>query len=1046
MGAVWVSDKACARPCPPAECEICGRVAVWLQPNLVLPNGWEAEARPHVALPFLLQAGNGSGIRPCFPAGINAFYRGQSMQSPSNPLDEPIINSPYAEPQWHWDLDERGVARAPALPGRRLSKGILPVPKAKGDHTQEHLFDAAPELALVNHLRREVGGWRAQGYPGITNATGKLLRHWSSNQTEPRLFFAQREAIETIVYLQEVTDRKSFAWAELKEANRKYNDSMTRLAVKMATGTGKTTVMALVIVWQAVNHFLRPADQRFTNQFAIITPGITVRDRNAKDLIPQPDGRDMYREWRLLPNDRNFTIAVNSARVEVTNYHALQPQEVSWGAASTRAKKLARMKTRLETDREMMQRALPGLDGQIPILALNDEGHHCHNTDPETVKASREEAKVADVWFNGLRAMEQSRRLAWVLDLSATPMFITKSAGGKGSKDEIFPWTVSDFPLTDAIESGMVKIPRVPVADDVRDTQGPIFRNLYANSTGKTRQRPDELTNPLGEGLTSLYREYEAELQRWQDNGTDTPPVFIIVANDIVNSSAIFDFVAGYQSGADSPWQPGNLPALSNIDDDAQLRSPLRTILIHSRLDDEGQISSRNLIGYLKWQSQAFAKAYPEATRGLNANEIMRSVLNSVGRKGYPGEFVRCVVSVSMLTEGWDTRTVKHVLGFRRFGTQLLCEQVAGRSLRRVAYDNFDKETQRFPAEYADIFGIPFSFAFDRSTSTDVPPPLPTYEVKRLPDRGQYRIVWPNITGYWLNLAGYDRLTIDWDGFEPFEVSATSPQTTELEAITGQTLTISSEKNRDHTALFRIAHCLVERLQEQEGNEAREQAMPLRRARIFQSAVASLREGVRRGCIKVAPDMMWAAAESPHVDALVQHLLQHTQLGVRREKPTVVANGQTPAFLTTGDIHPYWSSRSNRVCTRKSELNLAPCDNHWEATVAYALDASPKVKAWVRNDRQRWQIPYMHKGLWVHYEPDFVARIERTNGRGPLYVVVEVKGHVWPSDPDKRRYVNQYWIPAVNASPAWSQHGPWCYLHIDNPDSALLAIDRIAAA
>lgn len=618
------------------------------------------------------------------------------MQSPSNPLDEPIINSPYAEPQWHWDLDERGVARAPARPGRRLSKGILPVPKAKGSHAQEHLFDAAPELALVNHLRQEVGIWRNQDYPGVTNATSKLLWYWSSAQTEPQLFFAQREAIETVVYLHEVAPQRSFGWEALGEANRKYNTAMTRLAVKMATGTGKTAVMALVIIWQAVNHFFRPQNRCFTNQFAIITPGITVRDRNAKDLIPQPDGRDMYREWRLLPNDRNCTIAVQTARVEVTNYHALQPQEISWGVASKREKQLAKMETRRETDREMMQRALPGLDSQSLVLVLNDEGHHCHNTIPETVQSSREEAKVADVWFNGLRAMQKSRRLAWVLDLSATPMFLTKPANGS-KRDEIFPWTVSDFPLTDAIESGMVKIPRVPVTDDVRDTQGPIFRNLYAHSTCKTKQRPDALTNPLGEGLTSLYQEYEAELQRWQDKGTDTPPVFIIVANNIANAGAIFDFVAGYQPDADSPWRPGHLSALSNIDADARLRSPLRTILIHSRLDDPGKVGNKNLIGYLKWQSQAFGAAYPEAIRGLDDKEIMRAVLNSVGRKGQPGESVRCVVSVSMLTEGWDTRTVKHVLGFRRFGTQLLYEQVAGRSLRRVAYDNFNEETQRFP-------------------------------------------------------------------------------------------------------------------------------------------------------------------------------------------------------------------------------------------------------------------------------------------------------------------------------------------------------------
>ena len=318
-----------------------------------------------------------------------------------DPTDNPIINSPYEEPQWHWTLNSQRIATTPCLPGRRTSLGINSVPEARGAGRQTSFDDESEELALVNHIRELTSQWRRQGYPGVTNTTRQLLDHWNSDQPEPRLFFAQREAIETLIYLFEVSPTRSEPWRIIRETNETYNDRIQRLALKMATGAGKTAVMALIIIWQSTNHHHSPRDRRFTNRFAIITPGITVRDRDHRDLIPNGKN-NIYDGWKLVPQKKNLQVPVKNARVSVTNFHTLQLREITWGQTSNRTKKLARMVVPTENGKEMIKRALKEIDRQGSIMVLNDEGHHCHNTRTEEVQLKQEEKKNADLWFNGL--------------------------------------------------------------------------------------------------------------------------------------------------------------------------------------------------------------------------------------------------------------------------------------------------------------------------------------------------------------------------------------------------------------------------------------------------------------------------------------------------------------------------------------------------------------------------------------------------------------------------------------------------------------------
>ena len=954
---------------------------------------------------------------------------------PTDPTNHPIINSPYEPPQWHWTLNQRGVATEPAIPGRRPSMGITPVPSPKAGARQASFDDQSNELTLVNIIRDAVANWRTKGYPNVTNATSRLLRHWRSNQPEPKLFFAQLEAIETLIYLYEVAGSQSYAWEQLAKANLDYNDALRRVAVKMATGTGKTAVMALTIIWQSVNHALNPRDSRFTDKFAVITPGTTVRNRNTRDLIPRGDEQNIYAQWRLVPNDQNFKTAIRNAKVDVTNFQALQHRELRWGQASSKAKKTARMEAQTEQDYDMIQRALPKLAGRGRIIVLNDEGHHCHNT--ELTQTDREEKKVADVWFKGLQALRRTGQLHSVIDFSATPMFIVRN--GSSQNDQIFPWTVSDFPLTDAIEAGMVKIPRVPVADDTRNTKGPIYRNLYANSKGKTKQRREELTQPMAAALHSLYEEHEKTAQAWRNS--DTPPVLIIVVNDIPNAQAVFDYVSGYQTDEQSTRTPGRLELFSNVNSDTfDLFMPPRTILVHSRLDSEAQIAG-SFGRYLRRQSELYRKAYPRYQWPKEDKDVIQEVLNTVGKKGLPGGQVRCVVSVNMLSEGWDTRTVTHALGFRRFGTQLLCEQVAGRSLRRVAYDNFNERTGRFPPEYAEIFGIPFSFAFDHTPGGDLSPPTPTYEVKSLAERGKYRIVWPNVTGYQMEQPGQDDLTIDWTAFVRIDIAANIPEIVEIEGIMGKSDTFVTQQGRGATAIYNIAQAFTDLLQHHPNGE--NPKAPAQRTQLFRWAVNAIKHGLKEKYINVQEGKLWAAAQEPHINELTQRLAQACLLKSSEKKPVIRAITQTPPFYTTAEINPYWSSRRHKLNTKKSQLDIAPCGNSWELTVARVLDNHPRVLAWARNDRQRWQIPYMHQGEWQHYEPDFIVRVDQRKDL-PLNVVVEVKGQERDSDLDKSRYANQFWIPAVNNDSELSREGPWQYMYVDDPGSAYMMIDQVA--
>ena len=640
-------------------------------------------------------------------------------------IENPILNSPFEVPARHWRITDDGITDEP-VEGRRKSAYFIPVPPPKKKGGQLALAgtgwtaERMEENDFINRVRGHVDAFRATGYRGVTPVTRELLEHWTDPARERPLFFCQIEALETAIYLTELAGR-SQPWIEnaLREGNDRLNPGLYRIAFKMATGSGKTTVMAMLIAWQALNKLANRQDRRFSDAFLIVTPGITIRDR-LRVLYPNHPN-NVYKERDLLDDDQ--VRRLGQARILVTNFHAFLRRD-TFEAASLTKKVLAGRDGDpdrfTETPDEMVRRVCRSLGTKKGIIVLNDEAHHCYQSAPaagaggdgEKPKApkltadERAEAKAsaeaAHIWLNGLRAVKDKLGVRQVYDLSATPFFLAGSGHKEGT---LFPWVVSDFGLIDAIESGIVKIPRVPVADDSMSGDSPTYRELWSrirddprlpkkgratvDVLGDTRELPLELEG----ALRSLYGHYRRSFEAWQEAGAGTPPVFIVVCQNTNTSKLIADWVSGWDKPTpDGGTVPvaGELPLFSNIERGEWLDRP-RTLLIDSaQLESGGAMSpefKRMAVAEIDEFKREFMALNPgRSLEDISDEDLLREAMNTIGKPGRLGEQIRCVVSVSMLTEGWDANTVTHILGVRAFKTQLLCEQVVGRGLRRVSY------------------------------------------------------------------------------------------------------------------------------------------------------------------------------------------------------------------------------------------------------------------------------------------------------------------------------------------------------------------------
>jgi type III restriction enzyme len=762
-------------------------------------------------------------------------------------LSNPIINSPYQGPERYFELGRDGPTGR-ILEGRRPSESFIPVPMSrKGRLGQQRLdLDLTGERReqnqLINAIRYQVELWRARGYPGVTPYSRKLLEYWSHRQ-EPVLF-CQREAAETAIFLTEVAGRQGTPEFRhnIAEENRTHNNGLPRVGLKMATGTGKTIVMAMLIAWQTTNKVYLPNDSRFAKRFLVVTPGITIRDRLR--VLDPTDPDNYYRARDLVPVE--LWEALREAQLIITNYHKFllsDSKEIQGVSGNTRKMLLAEVRTDpfRETPEAMIERILRGFSGRGKgeIVILNDEAHHCYQDKPlardesEDAEAKQRNAD-ARVWFRGLEAINKTVGIKTIWDLSATPFYLSGSGYNEGF---IFPWVVSDFSLMDAIESGIVKIPRIPVDDDAAGDL-PTYLRLWdhvGEKLPKRRARRSEIDRAwvmpdvLEGALQSLYRSYQAAFIRYEKDLADLgepPPVFIVVCPNTVVSKLVYDWIAGSeieQPDGTVRLRQGELSLFSNVVDGKW--APPRTILIDSVQLESGEAMSDEFKGVATREIQDFKSEFrlrnPSGdVEKLTDEDLLREVMNTIGKPGKLGERVRCVVSVSMLTEGWDVNTVTHILGIRRFGSQLLCEQVVGRGLRRRSY--VVNEEGRFDPEYSEIYGVPFAFIPTDRPLKELPPKPPALVVQTIDERWPLRITFPKLDGYRVELPD-ETLTPNFGQHSRLHLDrALVALWTQTSGVIGTAAEQDLERlrnAREQEVSYRIAQTLMHRFSGHEGDE-----------------------------------------------------------------------------------------------------------------------------------------------------------------------------------------------------------------------------------
>ena len=344
------------------------------------------------------------------------------LPKPVSPEEQPIINSPFYLPEYHWPLNSDTKAFAPAACGRRTAQNMPPVAGSRGNRRGTpqpgNIGVNWEELKLVNQVRQGVLAWRQSGYPGTTSTTRELINHWTDRDEFP-LYFAQIDAVLTHIYLRET--RPTDITKELERINLKYNDGIDRLAHKMATATGKTPVMAMLILWQAANQYASGQENsKFVRRFLLLTPGLTVRERLQDSLDPRNPNND-WKTFNLIPPGDLWEPALASASVKIANYHQLEPRTlglrpsdkgqllIDGGSRPTTPEELD---SRVETPAEMVERISDGKTQRGNILVINDEGHHCHRGDPDRPNQSDTQ------WFAGIRQIRDASLLAYVTDMS----------------------------------------------------------------------------------------------------------------------------------------------------------------------------------------------------------------------------------------------------------------------------------------------------------------------------------------------------------------------------------------------------------------------------------------------------------------------------------------------------------------------------------------------------------------------------------------------------------------------------------------------------
>lgn len=914
-------------------------------------------------------------------------------------IDQLIINSPYEEPKRHWHYD-------PYTRNFKLVEGRRPAGYVVATENSRSYDDPGQfiEIPLVNQIRPRVKAWREAGYPGVTGVTRRLLEYWIDPEefARRRFFFCQLEAIETLIWLTEAPPAERVG-IEIPSDGGPFK----RLCCKMATGTGKTIVMAMAIAWHILNKVSNPQDPRFSKHVLVVAPGLTVKER-LQVLIPSAEN-NYYEEFGIVPPA--LFDKLRQGKVRVINWHAL-----SWETEEQFKKKRSVDKRGPKSDEAYVREVLDEMAHAHNILVINDEAHHAWRVNKAATgkyfrqRDLKDSAEEATVWVGGLDRIHRKRGILICYDFSATPF---APSGKKNGEETLFGWIVSDFGLNDAIESGLVKTPRVVVRDDAlpnAKTYKSRLYHLYNDPEVKDDlNRPAQPEEPLPDLVLNAYYllgyDWLETKRKWEEAGLPTPPVMISVCNRTETAARIRYAFEHRQIKIDELCNPERLLHIdSKVLKEAELQEQPVWVAAFSDLSNEQKDKNR----------EDDEEVVNQGTHDLSKSdkaELLRQMVDTVGKIGMPGEKIQNVISVGMLSEGWDAKTVTHIMGLRAFTSQLLCEQVVGRGLRRTSYE-INPKTGLLEPEYVNIFGVPFTFLPHESTGDIVPsPPQPKTPIGPDPAKKAYEIRWPNIIR--IERVYKPKLTLDFKQLPPLELNAAEtakvaelapmvegkPDVTRITTIELERL---AKEFRTQRIIFEAARDVFHLMKaEWKGNKEVLLSQLVRLVEMF----------IKSDKIIIHPllfnqdDLRRRLIITLNMTKVIQHIWGAIRFE-NTEKLEPVFDRDKP-IRTTDDMRTWYTGKPCHP-TQKSHINYCVYDSTWEASDAYALDRNPQVAAWVKNDHLGFEIFYVYRGVVRKYRPDFLVRL--VNGD---MLILETKGEDTEQDQVKRQFLDE-WVRAIN--------------------------------
>lgn len=774
----------------------------------------------------------------------------------------------------------------------------------------------------------------------------------------------------------------------------------------MATGTGKTIVMAMVIAWHILNKVANPQDARFSKNVLVVAPGLTVKKRLA---VLEPAGAGNYYEaFDIVPS--TLLDKLRQGRVLVRNWHAL-----AWESEEQIKKRKSVDKRGAKSDEAYTREVLGEMANAHNLLVINDEAHHAWRVNWEAEgkylrqRDLKDSAQEATVWVGGLDRLHRSRGILTCYDFSATPF---APSGKKSSEEALFGWIVSDFGLNDAIESGLVKTPRVVVRDDAVPNAKTYKSRLYhiyndpeVKDDLNRRANPEELLPDLV--LNAYYLlgyDWRETWKAWKAADLPTPPVMITVCNRTETAARVKHAFESRRIPIDELCNSeGILHIDSKVLEEAEAKEESTAVVEASDEADDGEEEDVPVECRLTKAEQA---------------ERLRKIVDTVGQVGQPGEKIQNVISVGMLSEGWDAKTVTHIMGLRAFTSQLLCEQVVGRGLRRTSYE-INPQTGLLEPEYVNIFGVPFTF-LPHEDSGDGPPPPPTPKTAVEPDpaKAEFEIRWPNVVR--IERLLQPTLTLDWSKVQPLELDAAqTPQVAELAPIlegkpdVNQISRIELEKLarefRTQRIIFETARNVFDQVR---------QSWRGSREILLAQLVRIVEQFIRSDRILISPPLFYQDELRRRliITLNLSRVVQHVCEAVRQEntEKLVPVFDRDHPIRSTGQMRTWYTSKPCER-TRKSHINVCVYDSTWEASDAFVLDNSSAVSAWAKNDHLGFEVLYLYRGVVRKYRPDFLVRL--ANGD---MLILETKGQDTELDRVKRRYLDE-WVQAVNAHGAFGR-------------------------